>query len=122
MTEPTRHAIEVCLQCCKIFAQMACDSANRQTGELLSGTCCILGAGPEPLTFTVNMQPQPPTPTSTQPPPQIQVADDGIPMVMKAMNFCPEEETVQLFGCKALYNFVYRCEHAHLTAVEDGGE
>ena len=50
-----------------------------------------------------------------------QVADDGIPMVMKAMNFCPEEETVQLYGCKALYNFVYRCEHAHLVAIEEGG-
>lgn len=50
-----------------------------------------------------------------------QVADDGIPMVMKAMTFCPEEETVQIYGCKALYNFVYRCEHAHLVAIEEGG-
>jgi hypothetical protein len=47
------------------------------------------------------------------------VADDGMSVVMHAMRFCPDDPIVQLNACKALYNFVYRCEAAHTLATEE---
>ena len=93
------------------------DELSTRTARQNTNPCGLRAASTE-------HQPQGGTPTQISiPTPNLktQVADDGIPMVMKAMNFCPEEETVQLYGCRALYNFVYRCEHAHLVAIEEGG-
>jgi len=50
---------------------------------------------------------------------RLAVADDGIPLVLHCMAFCPEDGMVQLTGCKALYNCVYRCEAAHVMATEE---
>lgn len=49
----------------------------------------------------------------------LQVADDGIALIMYAMRFCKDSPQVQINGCKALYNFVYRCENAHVIATEE---
>ena len=49
-----------------------------------------------------------------------EVCEDGLSLVLQAMQLCPEEPLVQLNACRAIYNFVYRCEAAHiLTAEED---
>jgi hypothetical protein len=47
------------------------------------------------------------------------IADDGIPLVLYAMKFCKDEAVVQMNACRALYNFVYRCEKAHTITVEE---
>ena len=47
------------------------------------------------------------------------VADDGMSVVMHAMKFCPDDPLVQMNGCRAIYNFVYRCEAAHTLAEEE---
>jgi hypothetical protein len=39
---------------------------------------------------------------------RVVVADDALPLILKAMQFCPEEGVVQMNGCRALYNCVYR--------------
>jgi len=46
------------------------------------------------------------------------VADSGSALVVYVMKFCDEDPTVQHYGCLALYNFVYRNEHAH-TMLND---
>jgi len=47
------------------------------------------------------------------------VADDGLPLVLQAMAFCPEEAVVQMNACKTIYNCVFRCEAAHIMATEE---
>merc|ERR1719198_185644 len=47
------------------------------------------------------------------------VAEEAITTLLSAMKFCNEDATVQLYGCFALYNFVYRCELAHLACEEE---
>ena len=69
------------------------------------------------------------------------VAEESLNTLISAMKFCNEDATVQLYGCLALYNFVYdecaaslrfadslrippppryRCELAHVAADEEG--
>mmetsp|Transcript_53255 Transcript_53255/g.121388 ORF Transcript_53255/g.121388 Transcript_53255/m.121388 type:complete len:157 (+) Transcript_53255:805-1275(+) len=50
---------------------------------------------------------------------RVVVADDALPVVINCMKFCPEEPTVNLNACKAIYNCVYRCEAAHIMATEE---
>ena len=47
------------------------------------------------------------------------VADAGTALVLYVMKYCHEDASVQHQGCLALYNFVYRNEHAHFMANED---
>ena len=50
---------------------------------------------------------------------RLAVADDGIGLVLQAMRLCAEDPTVQINACRAIYNFVYRCEAAHVLASEE---
>jgi hypothetical protein len=76
----TPTAVELAINCCQLFAQMASDDDLRKF-----------------------------------------VALSGMPLVLHCMQQCPEDATIQSYGCTALYNFCFRNEEGHELALDQGG-